>query len=244
MEFQAKPADLSSIEEMREEYRTEANCQIVTDSILWRGMADPYLIFIDGKVSGYGGVWNKHFVGRVMEFYTLPEARCHAQPMFRELLKVSEATHVEAQTNLPLMLTMLHDFAEEITEENILFHDYSKSNLNNPGGTLRPVKPGDKGPQGEWVIELDSEVVAAGGVLDHYNPPYGDIYMEVAEHFRGKGYGSYIIQELKRVCLESEKTPAARCDPDNIASRQTLEKAGMLPCARLLSGKVTPALPL
>jgi hypothetical protein len=26
-----------------------------------------------------------------------------------------------------------------------------------------------------------------GGILDHYNRPYGDIYMEVAEPFRRRG---------------------------------------------------------
>jgi catechol 2,3-dioxygenase-like lactoylglutathione lyase family enzyme len=32
----------------------------------------------------------------------------------------------------------------------------------------------------------------------------------------------------------------ARCKPENIASRRTLEKAGMLPCGRILAGKVKP----
>ena len=75
-------------------------------------------------------------------------------------------------------------------------------------------------------------VAATGGILCHYNVPYGDIFMGVAEPFRRRGYGSYLIQELKRVCYERGRIPAARCNASNVASRATLQKAGLLPCAR------------
>ena len=51
-------------------------------------------------------------------------------------------------------------------------------------------------------------------------------------------YGSNLNQELKRVCYEAGKLPAARCDPSNIASRKTLEKAGMHLCGQLQVGEV------
>ena len=70
----------------------------------------------------------------------------------------------------------------------------------------------------------------------HYNPPYGDLYMEVDEPFRGRGYCSFLIQELKRVCYEIGRVPAARCDVANVASLATLQRAGLLPCARILRG--------
>jgi hypothetical protein len=47
-----------------------------------------------------------------------------------------------------------------------------------------------------------------------------------------------LIQELKRVCREPGGIPAARCNPDNIASCQTGQKAGFIPCGRLLSGPI------
>jgi hypothetical protein len=64
--------------------------------------------------------------------------------------------------------------------------------------------------------------------------------MEVAEPARRQGFRSYLVQEIKRVCYEAGKKPAARCDPNNIASRRTLEKAGLLPCGHLLVGEVKP----
>jgi len=64
--------------------------------------------------------------------------------------------------------------------------------------------------------------------------------MEVAKPARRQGFGSYLAQELKRVCYETGKKPAARCNPDNVGSRGTLQKAGFLPCGRLLVRDVGP----
>jgi GNAT superfamily N-acetyltransferase len=93
-------------------------------------------------------------------------------------------------------------------------------------------------PVGDWGLELDGEIVATGGVLFHYNPPYGDIFMEVAEPFRRRGLGGYLVQELKRVCYRSGHRPGARCLCANLGSRGALQNAGMLPCGRILTGEI------
>jgi GNAT superfamily N-acetyltransferase len=62
--------------------------------------------------------------------------------------------------------------------------------------------------------------------------------MEVHESYRRRGFGSYLLQELKKICYEMGKIPAARCNVANVASRKTLEKAGLLPCGRILTGTV------
>jgi GNAT superfamily N-acetyltransferase len=67
-------------------------------------------------------------------------------------------------------------------------------------------------------------------------PRYGDLFMEVDEPCRRRGYGGYLIQELKRACYEMGRIPAARCNATNAASRAALQKAGLLPCARMLNG--------
>ncbi len=127
-----------------------------------------------------------------------------------------------------------------------MFHDVFTTNLTCPKGVFRRATPEDaraifphqQEPVGDWVVEVNGEVVATGGFLCHYNPPYADIFMEVTEPAKRQGFGSYVVQELKRVCYEAGKKPAARCNPANVGSRRTLEKAGLLPCGRLLAGKV------
>jgi hypothetical protein len=245
MNIQVRRAEYTDVEGLRELYRQEANCQVIHDSILRRGLADPYLIFVNDRLGGYGGVWNSHSTGFVMEFSTLPVWRRDAQRMFRALLEESHATGIEAQTNMTLMLTMLYDFATNIRQESILFEDSFTTNLPSAGGVFRRAASSDVTrvsddamELGDWVIEVDGEIAGTGGFLCHYNPPYGDIFMHVADSMRRNGIGSYLVQELKRVCYESGRKPAARCSPMNLASRRTLQKAGLLPCGRLLVGEV------
>lgn len=248
MKIEVQRAEYRDVEAMRGLFRQEANCQIVHDSMLSRGLADAYLILVDEQLAGYGAVLNKYDKDRLSEFYTLPQQRGNVLPMFRELLAVSRATSMEAQTNIPCMLTLLYDCAEDIVDEKILFHDAFTSNLVCPQDTFRQAVPADAAsifphqhePVGEWVVESQSDgaILATGGFLCHYNPPYGDIYMEVSEAARLQGIGSFLVQELKRVCYEAGKKPAARCDTANIASRRTLQRAGLLPCGRFLTGNI------
>ena len=72
----------------------------------------------------------------------------------------------------------------------------------------------------------------------HYNHPYCDVYMEIAETQRGRGLGAYFVQELKRIAYEMGGVPAARCNPTNVASRKTLQKAGFVPYAHIVDGKI------
>lgn len=120
-------------------------------------------------------------------------------------------------------------------EEKILFRDGAPTTLSVEGAVFRRRRDGDGGPDGDWVVELNGEVVAAGGVMTHYNPPHGDLYMEVAASHRRQGLGSFIVQELRRLCRASGFVPAARCDPANLASWRSLERGGMVECGRLLS---------
>ncbi len=246
MKIQVRRVEYHDVKAMRELYRHEANCQIVHDSFPSRGLADPYLVHLDGQICGYGAVSNKYDKGRLVEFYTLPHVRDLALPMFRELLNTSQATHIEAQTNIPFMLLMLYDCGTSIVSEKVLFHDAFTTRLTCAHVAFRHSVADDAAsifshqhePVGDWVVEANGGIVATGGFLTHYNPPYADIYMEVAEPARGQGIGSYLVQEIKRVCYESGMKPAARCNPGNTASRRTLEKAGLLPCGHLLVGEV------
>jgi len=246
MKIEVSRVEVNDILPLRELYRKEMNCQIIHDSFPRRGFSDPYLIRVDGRIAGYGLVANKHYPDTVNEFYTVPDYRAAALPMFRQLLEVSRATKIRTQTNDRLLLLMLSDCAADISSDTILFADGFTTHLTCATGVFRKVTDADKErlfehkhePDGDWMIESDGVAVATGGALFHYNPPYGDLYMEVHESYRRRGFGSYLLQELKKVCYEMGKTPAARCNVENVASRKTMEKAGLLPCGRVLEGNV------
>lgn len=231
---------------LHELFRVEADCQLIRDSFWTRGLVDAWAVEVDGRLAGHGAVSNRYDRGRVIEFFTLPEFRSHAREMFEGFLAASEATHIGAQTNVPLMTEMLREFATEIEAEKVLFAEGAATRLACPeGGVFRrkresgelPIFEHHDEPGGEWVIEASGAIVGTGGFLTHYNPPYADLYMEVEEGKRRRGFGSYLIQELKRVCHEAGKRAAARCDVANVASRKTLERGGMVVCGEVLVGK-------
>lgn len=233
---------------MREEYRREMNCQIVHDSWHSRGFTSAYLLYLEGQLVGYGCVGGAPREPRetVKEFFVFPPARGSALQLFRRLIDASAARAIEAQTNDRLLLLMLLDCATELSSSTILFSDGATSTLTAPAVEFRRLTPPDREsvfehtrePVGEWGLEHNGQIVATGGMMFHYNPPYADLYMEVHAPYQRRGFGSYLVQELKRVCHESRSIPAARCDQTNVASRRTLERAGMFPCGRIVRGSI------
>jgi GNAT superfamily N-acetyltransferase len=232
-------------------HRLEMACQIVKDSIHERpGWTQQYLLSLGGSPVGYGsmavgGPWTGE--PTLYEFYVVPERRDCVFDLFRALVDASGAERMEVQSNAPLATVMLHAFASHVTSEAILFQDGVQTSHRPPGAIFRePMAaeaPDVSAGQLRWcgVIEVDGQVVANGGILFHYNRPFGDIYMEVAESFRRRGLGSFLVQELKRVCHEGGHVPAARCNVDNIASQRTLQKAGFVPCGHILKGRLGAA---
>jgi GNAT superfamily N-acetyltransferase len=242
MEIDVSLASPKEVLPLRELYKEEVGCQVVLYSWLGRGWANAYLLRLGGRVAGYGcvgGIYGKA-KDTIVEFHVLPAHRGAALPLFRRLVAVSQATKVETQTNDALLTLMLYDCGSGVEAEAVLFRDAFTTHLTVPGATFREATEAERGEvgDGDWVVEAGGEVVAAGGVLCHYNAPYCDVHMAVSERHRRRGYGGYLVQELKRTAYEMGKVPAARCSPSNPASRATLQRAGLLPCARVLTGTI------
>lgn len=253
MNISVTAVELSDILRMRDMYRQEMNCQIVHDSYHARGFSQSYLLRINEGVVGYGSVgdYDSRLTEVVTEFYVLPMHRWAALPLMRELIATTESTQIETQTNDRLLTLMLYDCCrlETIASNTLLFEDGRTTCLPAPQGAVFRRIQGEENQaafaegvdkDSEWGVEVDGVVVASGGFLCHYNPPYGDVYMGVAETHRKQGIGSYLVQEIKRVCYEAGRRPAARCSVKNEASRRTLQRAGLLPCARFLRGEILP----
>jgi GNAT superfamily N-acetyltransferase len=255
MQAQAILSAAIAVLTIRERYRAEMNCQIVHDSIHRRaGWTLTYLLESGGIAAGFGSVaiggpWKDK--PALFEFYVLPEYRTRAFDLFEALLASTDARFMEIQSNDPLLAVMLHTYAHDIASEKIVFHDKLAPALPANGATLRRLTSEQETRmrieqrQGgaEWILEVDGKVAGQGGILFHYNRPYGDIYMEVAEGFRRRGLGSWLVLELKRAAYDLGAVPCARCSPDNIASRRTLQKAGFVPFAHMLTGVVGKGAP-
>jgi GNAT superfamily N-acetyltransferase len=250
MQIQVEQACHESILPFRARHRAEMNCQIVHDSIHRReGWTISYLLLLEGTAVGFGsiaiaGPWKDK--PTIFEFYVLPQHRGEAFGLFESFLAASNARYFEVQSNDALLTVMLHAYGRDIVSEKIIFADGVTTTLQASNVLLRTttseeqVRTAIEHRQGgcEWILEIEGDKVATGGILFHYNRPYGDIYMEVAEPFRKRGIGSYFVQELKRICYELGAVPCARCNPANMASRRTLQRAGFVPFAHILDGTI------
>ncbi len=248
--IQAALIEPSEILGLRTRQREEIHGQIVHDTIHRRdGWNRTYRIELLGRVIGFGsiaigGPWTDK--PTIYEFYLLPEHRTEAFKSFESFLSASGATHFEVQTNDVLLTVMLHAYGRNFESERIIFSDQATTFHSVPGANLRQVTEDPsihaaierRQGGGEWQLELEGSVVGSGGILFHYNRPYGDVYMDVAEPYRGCGLGRYLVQELKRECYRFGAIPCARCSTQNLASRATLQAAGFVPFAHIVLAEV------
>jgi GNAT superfamily N-acetyltransferase len=248
MSIFVRVCQLDEITPLRERYRQEMDCQIIHDSIHARpGWTVEYALDLDGGMVGYGSVavggpWtNSH---ALYEFYVKEDCRRRIFDLFAALLAACDATTVETQTNDPILPIMLHTFGQNVRAGAILFEDRFETRLLPEGSGFRSAEAGDVqqlrmldlDDTPGWVVTSNGSIAGAGGVLYHYNRPYGDIYMKIAEPARGRGLGAYLVQELKAACRAGGSVPAARCNIGNLASRRTLQKAGFVPCGNIVTG--------
>jgi GNAT superfamily N-acetyltransferase len=253
----ARNASLDEIAPWRDIYRLEMACQVIHDSIHDRGGWTREFLLRDetGAANiGYGslavaGPWKEQ--PTIYEFFVSPPWRGGMFEAFEALVAACGSQRIETQSNDPLLTAMLHAYCRDVTSESILFHDRITTHLPAPQGvTFRVASSEDRErlPEdqrgADYLLVANAErdrgetIAATGGLLWHYNRPYGDIYMHVEESWRRRGLGGYLVQEIKRVCYERGSVPGARCNVDNIASRKTLQKAGFVPCGHILTGTI------
>ncbi|MDO3627894.1 GNAT family N-acetyltransferase [Mucilaginibacter sp. BT774] len=247
MDLKISKVALKEILPLRELFLKENNFQIRYDACHARGWTDSYLISIDGGNVGYGSVKGKDDLSlrdAIFEFYLTPKNRKYSNSAFEMLIKSSGVKYIECQSNEHLLASMIFEFSSHITSDVILFEDDQFAFLNVPGATFRKKEPRDVSfdhksePDGDYVIEANGEITATGGFLLHYNFPFADLYMEVREDQRKKGYGSLMIQELRKACFDADRVPAARCNITNKASKATLMKGGLKIAGYMLTGEI------
>lgn len=248
MAIQVRRVEAPEIALLREQQVAEISGQVVHHSIHQRpGWTVTHGLELDGRWVGFGsiavaGPWTDR--PTVFEFFLDPVHRCRAFEAFEAYLEASRTRHFEVQTNDVLLTVMLHAYAVGVVSEKIVFEDHHATALVADGVTLRRVTPIEEIQEamrrrrggGEWVLEKQGEPLGRGGILFHYNEPYGDVHMEIDVPFRRRGLGGFLVQELKRCCRELGAIPAARCNVGNLASRQTLLRAGFAPRGHLLLG--------
>jgi GNAT superfamily N-acetyltransferase len=239
MEIIISKVSLNEVQPLRDLFLAEIDFQFVYNKCHGAGWADIYLFTIDGQQAGYGSVWGKdkrEERDAIFEFYLLEPYRKFANVIFLEFHKIAGASFVECQTNDKLLTSMLFECCANIYAACILFEVAFETEMKIPGTVFEKTINNDG--ETEYILEHDGLIIATGGFVWNYNFPYIDMYYEVKEDHRRKGYGSLITQKLKKEAYLMDRVPAARCNINNKASKATLLKAGMKVCGHILIGEL------
>lgn len=249
MQAKIYKTQLNEILPLRDLFLQENSFQIRYNACHDRGWTDSYLLLGDNEKIGYGAIKGNASIkdrDTLFEFYILPAARRYVFKAFESLLQASAAEFLESQSNERLLTSLLFVYGQNIRSDVILFDDQGKTDMKKQDVVFRkrtaddPVFEHSHEPVGDYVLAKNRQVVATGGFTLYYNPPFADLYMEVDEAHRRQGYGSFLIQELKKECYRLGRVPAARCHKENRASMKTLLKAGLGICGHMLLANVAP----
>ncbi|MEQ8703437.1 MAG: GNAT family N-acetyltransferase [Phaeodactylibacter sp.] len=236
----------SHIQPLRRQFLATLQGQVPYEICHHQGWADYFELTFDAQLVGYGAVKGMEQIedrNSIFEFYILPGYRQHARHFFKRLLEASRAGYVECQTNEHLLTAITYSFCKNIQEELWLLNDDHVTFHHLPGTVFRPRRQNEDihwhtDPPGAYLLLLGDKVVAEGGLIANYNAPYADLHMSVDPAYQGRGIGTYFVQELKKTTYLSGHLPVARCQIDNLASLETLQKAGMKICGKMIWGTV------
>ena len=243
MNIKVIKTDLKEINAFRILFLEENNFQFIYNKCHTYGWADTYMFILDGVKIGYGAVWGKdkrEDRDAIFEFHIIKPYRKLANAFFSKLHITSGARFIECQSNDVLLSSLLFEHAKNTHAEATLFEDDFQTDFTVPRLILEK-KLNDKNTHDdarEYILKQNDEVVATGGLMLNYNMPYADLYYEVNENHRQKGFGSYMVQELKRETYLMGRVPAARCNINNVISKATLLKAGFKVCGYRLNGEI------
>jgi GNAT superfamily N-acetyltransferase len=265
-----EPATLDEVADLRLLYAREFGDIIRYEREIRQGRTRIYGVRSAGTLIGYGILHGEgEDRSTVVEFFLLPHYRRHTVPVFDRFTAATEATGVQARSNDRDLLLLLYERTREIVPGAYYFRDAESTHHPIPGVRCRSIEPDDLDTltpiltsSAGWPFELadrqaviawmetnecrlleDEEGIAGiGAILHGYNPPFANIGMVVMKRARGRGYGTYLVEELKREAHAMGKIPRADCAPWNATSRATLLRAGFLVSGRVLRGTFIEAL--
>ena len=218
---------------------------------------DVYTVSSNDEVRGYFCASPKK---TLLQFFVVDDVLPRLQEIFSEMLSRGYIEKALVLTRDRVTLAGCMDFLKEVSVDSYLFEEGG----HIPTVTLDITEPvfrvatlsdapairaacGDfhdflhytlEGSitMGDIFVLLSGESVLGTGVIGSkdFEHPYVDIGMCVNEAYRKKNIGTYMITKLREECHKQGWIPGASCKSDNVASRKTLEKAGMISKDRLL----------
>ena len=250
---------------IREHYLHELQDFAVYEDIFFDKTCEFYQVKVEDYPVGYGVLLREGSgFGTVREFYLLPSHRLITNDVFRAFIELFKAKHLSVRTNDRYLLSIFYEFCSNPSVFSAQFQHIIPTHFSFPNLTFRPATIDDKDslhalftkPESDpfhwtdenttehyikdesfWILEDGSHLLGVGVMYrTEYQPQYMDIGMVVPSEHRRNGYGTYLVQEITKICKTRNLVPSAGCIADNLPSRKTLEKAGYYAYDRYLLG--------
>jgi len=264
MHMEIETTTVDRVADLRFLYARELDDIILYEREIQQGQTRIYGMRGGGVLVGYGVLHGEgEDRSKIVEFFLLPQYRCHTAVAFDHFTSVTEATGVLARTNDTGLVLLLHERTRNIAASHYCFRDAERTHHPVSGARYRgitqddlelltpimttsqawPFELSDRKALDTWiasnegrVLEDEEGIAGIGAILRGYNRPFANIGMVVMKRARRRGYATYLIEELKRETYALGKIPRADCAHWNTASRSTLLRAGFLVNARTVQG--------
>ncbi len=193
----------------------------------------------------------------LLRFHLFENYLVQAQEFFRWIISTQGIQYAITSTIESLYFSLCLDIQVSNTLHSYLFRDNKRielsSGLSNSifrkaekrelDDIMRFYQANTEG-SGEWieafvkkrldlaelfVLYEQQTLVATGECIPSPKQlPYTDLGMIVAQSYRGRGLGSFMLTRLKKHCYETGWEPICSCAADNLASKKAIEKAGFV----------------
>jgi GNAT superfamily N-acetyltransferase len=245
--------DRKVIENLREEYLDSLPFPQELYLELFCREADSLLVSVDITEVGYLLMLDS----TILEFYVIDEYLAHSDEIFIKALSDFNIKNSIAKSFDFLIMSISLTHSKSSIVEGCLFRDFigneieANARISHRLATINDFEMLKN--HMEEVFDHEQEILDVlhqDGMniysIDEKMIGYGifqrsiegrnsfDIGMYVVPDERKKGYGSYIINDLRLLCKQNGWYPTLGCDINNIGSRKTLEKAGFVSKHRIV----------
>lgn len=244
-----------AIQQLRDEY---LHTLIAPMDGMWASAAIAQATFWEIQVQEQrAGYYCTGASNELLRFHLREEYLDQAQEIFRWIISAYGIRNAIASTIEPLYFSLCLDVQRSITPHSYLFRDNQRRELPS-GLSKSIVRKAEEREladiarfyrantdgSGEWIdgflkthlsrrelfVLYDHQTLVAAGecIPSEKQPPYADLGMVVAQAYRGRGVGSFLLAQLKQHCYEAGWRPICSCEASNLASKKAIEKAGFI----------------
>lgn len=254
--------NVTAIQQLRNDY---LHTLVAPMDGMWEGAIIPQATFWEiqdqGQRIGYFCIDSDNYL---LRFHLLENYQTRGQEIFRWVISTYGIQRAIASTIEPMYFSLCIDLQKSIALHSYLFRDHKRIELPSglSHSIFRKARKEElenivlfyqtnTEGAGEWIEDFlyerinreelfvlyDQQTLVATGecIPKQKQLSYADLGMVVAQAYRGRGLGSFMLTRLKMYCYEIGYKPICSCEANNYASKKAIENAGFISEHRIVT---------